>query len=184
MNNELKYPVKYAVLELKERGGYSVGYNSVTQGFIASKCYVIESSIVYNSDGSNKIVHKVVFPYQDIERFKMSLRNGGQNIVEKEIPRLNAGGYIYPITEVSELFDTYELAKEYAQEKNEDYKNRLVLYVPTQITDLKWQEEYDKLKQEYDKRVEITNLFEQNALEKTKDMSVEEPYVKVLRKND
>ena len=52
MSRELNYPIKYAVLELKEKGGYLVGYKGITQGFIVSKCYVIRSNRAYNSDGS------------------------------------------------------------------------------------------------------------------------------------
>lgn len=89
MNKEINYPIKYTILELKERGGYLVGYEDITQGFVVSKCYVIESSIAYNADGSNKIIHKVVFPFQNIESFKISLRNGMQNIGNAEISRHN-----------------------------------------------------------------------------------------------
>ena len=88
MNKEINYPIKYAVLELKERGGWSVGYKDITQGFIVSKCYVIESSIIYNADGSYKTIHRVVFPFSDIAAFKDSLAYGKQYIGKPEIPRM------------------------------------------------------------------------------------------------
>ena len=70
MNKELNYPVKYAVLELKEVGGYSQGWEDITKGFIASKCFVVESKVKYLSDGSSKVSHKVVFPHKDYKTFK------------------------------------------------------------------------------------------------------------------
>ena len=33
MSEEINYPIKYAVLELKERGGWAVNYENITQGF-------------------------------------------------------------------------------------------------------------------------------------------------------
>ena len=181
MSNKLNYPIKYAVLELKEKGGYSVGYNDITQGFIASKCYVVESSIIYQPDGSNKISHKVVFPYQNIEKFKMSLRNGGYYIGEEEIPRYDANGMVYPVNVVSKLFDTYELAKIEADEKNEKYKINLSFKVPLKITDPKWKDQYYSLREEYEKRLVIANLFEELVLEKTKNMNNDKPYKKILK---
>ena len=53
----INYPIKYAVLELKSRGGWLVGFRDITQGFIASKCYVVETNIVYHQDGGNSITH-------------------------------------------------------------------------------------------------------------------------------
>lgn len=193
MNKAINYPIKYAVLELKEKGGWSVKYEDITQGFIVSKCYVIESNIVYNPDGSNNIIHKVVFPFQDIETFKNSLINGKQNIGKAEIPRYDACNRISPINVVTDLFDSYETAKEAAQEKNEEYECSIILQVPnpidTRLSNSNWKEQYEILKQEFRARLEKCNLFEQLVLKATEDMTIskeasmdkQKSFVKVLK---
>ena len=181
MNKEINYPIKYAVLELKEKGGYLVGYEDITQGFIVSKCYVIESSIIYNSDGSNKVIHKVVFPFQDIEGFKISLRNGRQNIGNAEVPKYDACGRIYPINVVTDLFDSYESAKVAAIERNEDYEHNIISKVPTPIparlSNSNWQKQYEELKQEFQNELEICNFFEQLVLAATENMDISEEVI-------
>ena len=111
MKKENNYPIAYAVLELKEKGGYIDSYADITQGFIASKCYVLESSVVYNSDGSCKFVHKVVFPYNDIKGFKAAIKNGSHNIGDKEEVKYDAYGNAFPVSIVTELYDSFEVAK-------------------------------------------------------------------------
>ena len=63
MKEKVNFPIKYAVLELTQSGGWMVDYKDITKGFIVSKCYVIEDNIIYDSDGNSKIVHKVFFPF-------------------------------------------------------------------------------------------------------------------------
>ena len=181
MNKEINYPIKYAVLELKEKGGYLVGYENIVQGFIASKCYVIESSIIYKSDGSNKVIHKVVFPFQDIESFKISLRNGRKNVGNAEIPQYDACGNIYPINIVTDLFNSYELAKIAAEEKNEEHRCNLIskvpVPIPARLSNVNWQKQYEELKQEFENGLEICNIFEQLVLEATLDMDISEEVI-------
>ena len=181
MNKEINYPIKYAVLELKEKGGYLVGYEDIMQGFIISKCYVIESDIVYNSDGSNKIIHKVVFPFNNIEKFKNSLRNGRQNIGEAEVPKYDACGRIYPINIVTNLFDSYESAKVAAIEKNEEYIRNLLSKIPAPLpatlSIVNWQKYYEESKQKFENGLEICNLFEQLILTATEDMDISEEVI-------
>ncbi len=177
MNKEIKYPIKYAILELKERGGYLVGYEDITQGFIVSKCYVLESSIIYNSDGSNKEIYKVVFPFSNIEEFKNSLRNGKPNIGNAKIPRYDVSGEIYSTNIVTELFDSYELAKINATEKNEEYRCNLMLKKPvivmhTKLSNANWEKQHEKLKQEFENGLKICNIFEQLVLKATEDMDI------------
>ena len=172
MEKEINYPIQYAVLELKTSGGWSVGYKDVTQGFIVSKCYVVESNIVYHSDGTNKITHKVVFPFEDISCLQIS-QNRIQNIGEEKIPSYDACNHPYPVQVVNELFDSYEDAKISAEEKNEEHKHNLVLKVYIGKTNKK--EQLEKLKREFEQRLKLCYLFEQLVLEATKDMRISEP---------
>ena len=176
MSKEINYPIKYAVLELKERGGWLVGYKNVTQGFIVSKCYVIESNIVYHSDGSYNVIHKVVFPYSDITTFKNSLIYGGKNIGRSEIPRYDACDRVYPIDVVSDLFDSYEEAKAASISKNEEFKSNLIMKMPnfwnSNFLDSDWKQEDEYLIQKYEQNLDVCNLFEELVIEETKDMII------------
>ena len=178
MNKEINYPIKYAVLELKERGGWSVGYKDITQGFIVSKCYVIESSIIYNADGSYKTIHRVVFPFSDIAAFKDSLAYGKQYIGKPEIPRYDACGNIYPIDIVTSLFDSYEQARVMATYKNKEYKDNLVFEIPDFLSNnflnSNWKEQINALEQKFLQNLAVCNLFEQLVLRETKDMTTSE----------
>ena len=178
MNKEINYPIKYAVLELKEKGGWSVGYKDITQGFIVSKCYVIESNVVYHSDGSYEIIHKVVFPFSDIEMFKNSLRNGRKNIGKPEIPKYDACDMIYPINIVTALFDSYEQARVMATYKNKEYKDNLIFKTPDFLSNnflnSNWKEQLNNLEQGFLQNLDVCNLFEQLILEATKDMDISE----------
>lgn len=61
MNEDLRFPIKYAVLELKSPGGYSTNYEDVTEGFIVSKCYVVGCEVKYFPTGEAKVTYKVYF---------------------------------------------------------------------------------------------------------------------------
>ena len=177
MNKEINYPIKYAVLELKEKGGWLVGYEDITQGFIVSKCYVVGSNIVYHPDGTNTINHQVVFPFEDISLFKASIGNGGQNIGDGKIPHYDACNKPYSVHVVSDLFDTYEQAKEAAFEKNEEYKQNIIFKMPVPKGDTSnsvWDERFKSLIREYEENLELCNKFEQLVLEATENMSISE----------
>ncbi len=183
MKKELNYPIKYAVLELKEKGGWSVGYADVTQGFIASKCYVIESSTVYYADGSNKKIYKVVFPFSDIGEFKKTIAKGSPNVGKAEAPRVAASGSICPISIVTDLFDTYDSAKEAAEEKNDDYRRHLSVQqnVPINYYMASIDMFRNALVHEFDSTLEICKFFEQEVLLATDDMPISEEMPKVIQ---
>ena len=177
MNKEINYPIKYAVLELKERGGYLVGYEDITQGFIASKCYVVQSSIDYYKDGTNRVSHKVVFPFNDISEFKISLKYGNPRIGEENIPHYDACNNPYPINIVTELFDTYEEAKNIAILKNEEYKHNIISKTIKPLN-LSWGRHIELLEQEFEQTLELCKLYEQKVLEATEDMLISESLTK------
>ena len=178
MSKKINYPIKYAILELKERGGWAVGYKNITQGFIVSKCYVIESNVIYNPDGNYKLIHKVVFPFRDIETFKNSLRVGKQNIGMADMPKYDVYGNVFPTNEVTELFDSYGLAKKVATTKNEEFKANLLFNMPASpnfdYSNKSLKEQYEILKHNFEQTLAICNLFEQLVLSATEDMNISE----------
>ena len=173
MNEENNYPIKYAVLELKERGGYNARYNDIIRGYIASKCYVLESHIKYLPNGDIKTFHKVIFPYSNVELFKLELQNGNlNNIGERNTIHYDAYGNPYPVSIVSELFENYEEAKEQAIEKNKKMKSNLSMEIPGPVNRPGFIEEYEELKEEFNYQLSICELFEQAVTSKTDDMNV------------
>lgn len=124
MRENVKYPIKYAVLELRKSGGASVCYKDITLGYIVSKCYVMEVSIKNFPSGNNKVSYKVVFPFKDIDikNIKLALpEDNNYYIGEKTLPSYDANGEPYPIDEVSDLFESYEEAKKEAEVKNQKF---------------------------------------------------------------
>ena len=184
MKEQINYPVKYAVLELKEKGGWTEGYQDITQGFIVSKCFVVESNVIYNKDGSEKLIHKVVFPFDNLYSFEQSLKSGIHDVGLKTTPSYDVYYNPYPVTIVDDLYDLYEDAKEVAKEKNEDFKVNLINKIS--ISNPNWEYQYELLKQDFDKKVLICELYEQIVTEKTNDMRItnenENSYVRVLKK--
>ena len=100
------YPIKYAVLELRDE-------NNATFGFIASKSYVIENSVRYLPDGSNIEYHYVVFPYSNVVDYikKIYYDYHTQDIGYRTIPEYDLYGNIYSISVVMKLFNNNKNTK-------------------------------------------------------------------------
>jgi len=170
VTEELRYPIKYAILELKEQGGWLFDYSDITQGFIVSKCYVVESSIKYLSNGDSKITHKVVFPYKNISAFRLSLKRGFSYSDEETIPSYDAGRNPYPVDIVSDLFDSYEEAKELALQKNEEMEDELILR--TSLSKGLNKEKYEKLKAYFLEGANVCQQFEELISVCTEHMNI------------
>lgn len=174
MNEDLKFPVKYAVLELKSNGGYSTNYEDVTEGFIVSKCYVVGSEVRYFPTGEAKVTYKVYFPYDDIENFFIIYShnnlNNGRYVQDRKMFGIDACNNYYPVHIVEGIFDTYEGAKEEAEQKNENMRRKISLAFS--ISDSSFKEKYDKAVEEFKKRLSICSFYEQFIADNTEDMKV------------
>jgi len=166
-NEELKYPIKYGVLEIKEEGNWENGFVDITKGYIVSKCYVVESNTKYYADGKSKETYSVVFPYQDINVFMESIKNNDhvKNLGYKKIPRLNAMKEYYSVEKLDNIYDNYEDAKEMAEIKNNVLRNNPSFTGKTSI-------EMNEIINEVGRNLALCLLFEQAVLEQTKDMEV------------
>jgi len=154
MEQYLNYPIKYAVMELKERKGWIDNYEEITCGFIVSKCYVVDSNIKYYSNGELKISHKVVFPFCIKPSYELSLKD----ICENPNPTYDLLGNCYLEQTVENIFNTYEEAKIKASQKNESLKEKLCLQV--YVFDPNLKENYNELKKEFDKKIEVCQDIE------------------------
>lgn len=100
----------------------------------------------------------------------------------KNMPNYDACNRPYPTQVVTSLFDSYEKAKIVAEEKNEECRHNLILEVV--IEDSNWKEKFEILKQQFEPRLKLCNLFERLVLEATEDMIIndgQEPAVKILK---
>lgn len=173
MNEGLRFPVKYAVLELKSNGGYSTNYEDVTEGFIVSKCYLMESKVRYMANGEQVVSYKVYFPYNNISGVKYfynhynSLSSYKE---ERERIGINARGDYYPVEIVSDIFDTYEEAKEVAEEQNKNLVARAAIYMS--FSDPRFMQIYERERLEINARLNICQKYEDFIAENTKDMEI------------
>ena len=158
MEKELNYPIKYAVQELKEHGGWEHNYEDITIGFITSICYVINQNTRYYFDGTNKTTYEVVFPYKDIHTFKYI-----NTFIEKpDIPHFSLYNICLNSNEVSEIFETYEEAFIATEKANINMKKSIICKVS----------EYEKHLNKHNENLKICQQFEQIILEKTTNMTI------------
>ena len=164
MESRLNYPIKYAVLEVKENGEFIDSYDPLVKGYIVSKCYVLRSTLDYLDNGNISIKHDVVFPYKDITYFKYSAPYGGLGY--RNIPLYDNSGEPYPTNTVYDLFNSYEEAKEIANLKNKELLDRILSVEG--LTD----EAIEIIGEDYSKNLEECNEFEIAILKETEDMEL------------
>lgn len=132
MSEELKFPVMYAVLELKEEGGYCYNYEDITRGFVVSKCYVLKAITNYEKDGTAKTSYLVSFPYNNIKdfRYELSIDEECSYIGKATVPHKEANDDWSrdDTTIVWDLFSTYEEAKELANIRNKELRQNAELF--------------------------------------------------------
>lgn len=174
MSRDNKFPIKYTILKLKEQGGYITNYEDIVRGYIVSKCWVVESSIKYFSDGNSKLFHKVIFPYKDLDTLKTSLRNDDEYIGERVTINYDFNYNPYPVDVVSELFDSYEDAKIIAEEKNQEMKNNIASRIYFSISDPRFKQTLSDYEREFAEQLSICQLFEKLSLLETEDMTITE----------
>lgn len=169
MHKNTKYPVKYAVLELKTHIGKLKGY-------IVSKCFVLESTIKYLDNDSVEVNHKVIFPYTDIDAFERNFLLGKKKAVSLQ-PNIS-----YFITEVKQIYDEYEEAKECANKESTNVDN----YINNNLRMTKSMnaKAYAKLKSEIKENVYICEEFEKYIISQTENMIVKKDKQKTLKLTD
>ena len=114
----VNYPIKYAVLELRDE-------NNATFGFIASKSYVIEDSIRYLPDGSNIEYHYVVFPYSNVvDYIKKIAENKINNLkIEGNTQENKNFSFINPLIYEKQHHDNRDINKKNLKEHISDKIN-------------------------------------------------------------
>lgn len=163
----LNYPIKYAVLELKEKGGWDNNYEDITIGFIVSICYVVNQNIRYYQDGTNKTTYQVVFPYKDIHTFKYRQIFNDEPI----IPHYSLWHKCLNSDKVSEIFDTYEEASIAAEKANINKRKSIICNIY----------EYNNLLKKHYEDLAICKQFEKLVQEKTIDMAITKENISIKK---
>lgn len=102
--SKMNYPVKYSVLnpiELTKRSELCYTYDVV--GYFVSKVYVVGETVRYFDDGTSKKQYQIVFPYLN----RTELLQG-----QRHVPEYDYDGTCSNARCVSEIFDSYEEAKQ------------------------------------------------------------------------
>ena len=171
MNNDIHYPIKYAIMEVKTKGGIKGNYNDVIHGYILSKVYVVETNIKYLSDGTHKVNHKVVFPYEDFKCITSAYDNKDVDLGKRQTPRFDAVGIPYPVRSVDALYDTYEEAEKIVNEKNLELKR--IISLNTLINgESNWSEQFDKAMKDIEEERKKCLRFEREIQDNTQDMEI------------
>ena len=143
---KLNYPIVYALMPIIEPAGWVHGLNELerqydTACYIVSKCFLIGEKITYQEDGKKGLTYEVVFPYQK-----------GTFYWEYEAPSYNLiHGQCMNSIYVDAIFDSYDDAKKYKDEKNQVLCQKAWISLPytenfRKIKEEKEQEFYNKIK--------------------------------------
>jgi len=163
MEANLKYQNVYALMAVEEQSGWQVGTNELekvydTVGYIVSKACLIGKTT--KQIGNNVIEeYEVVFPYKNLE-----------DLTDKNTPRLNLDGECMNSDKVTNIFATYESAKETANKLNRELRSRSV--VSYRGNEEKWIEKVNAAYRSFDATLARYIEVEETILALSDDMEV------------
>ena len=173
-----KYPSKYGVLALFE---YDQNNKIYLDGYIASKCYIIEEVVsnvkIQNNNEAFYLKspsYKVLFPYDNIISFKKQILDGNElnlgkisypeflvrdkdNYLRLEFPEYALDGIYTNVHNVYSLYDTFEEAKKEAIRSNEYMIKRKITYLNEEDSN----EYKETIYKEYEDKFKIYYLYEE-----------------------
>ncbi len=114
MEKQQTYPIKYAIMPVKEPIGWDSGVENTTKGYevathMVVKCYVIREREIFLEDGSSKIQSEVVFLYN---------RTTPKGDFKPTVPHFSQDNRCTNSIVVDTLFDSRKEALEDAQKRN------------------------------------------------------------------
>lgn len=161
----MSYPIKYAVQKVT----IEICGRPMTMGYVASKCYIVDDSL----DSEYIVPHYVSFPYHNIFRYPLE-EYSDENLLyirRKNKPiRCNA--------RVNKLFDTFDEAKESANEVNEELKKTRIFRLTHPIHPLD-----RKMFEELETNLEFCKRYEELIEANTGDMIITKDKLKCKVKN-
>ena len=174
------YPIKYAVMPIKEQIGWVHGLNELEREYgivcyIVSKCYVVSRKEKYNMYGNTIFEYQVVFTYEKDDSYRCLSR------VE---PRYDFYGRCSNSTNVDKVFDSFEEAILDAKKKNEKIVNKKISFLHF---DDKFLENVSLLRREHEEKVnkyrKIERMMEKNSSDLVVNNKVKEQTVIIKRNN-
>lgn len=159
------YPIKYATMPIYEQTCWNSGLNELERGYgvvayIVSKCYVINEQKQYLYNGDYNISYQVVFPYKKDNQFP--------NEWIRVEPEFNYSREYTNSVIVEETYDNYVDALEKANAKNKQILCEQIAKLPSE----KIIEEMDKVKQQFNDKIEKYKILQVLIEEKTSDLKV------------
>lgn len=161
---EVKFQIKYALLGVEEQVGHtSIGWSEPIYevcGYIVSKVYLVGETTEYFKNGNCEKKYRVVypFPFPAIKGFS-----------RKIVPRRAYNDYA-DVFDISEIFEDFEEAKKQATIKNNELENNALSRISLLTSD--WKEKYEKVEEDFKKRMERYETYEQTILKETQDLVV------------
>ena len=164
---ELKYPIKYAVMPIVERVGWTIGLNELERDYgvvanIASKCYVVGVQKKYLSDGTIKTEYEVVFPYANQDK----IYNDG---LKRVTPMFSLYSKCINSVVANALYNSFEEALETATKANEEILRKQIGILPF---DKDFKENCNAIKEEHQKNIGRYKKIEEQIEKETTDMLI------------
>ncbi len=171
--DDLKYPVKYALLPIEEQVGWQSGLYELERdydicGYIVSKAYLVGKREEYLSDGQVQVYYQLVFPYDDIDETN-----------QRKIPVYDFINSQYRnVFETQQVYEDYETAKEKAFIRNELIRRNYIN--PIMFDRTEWPEIIKKKTTKYERMLARYHEFENNLQKLTEDMIITKETQKTL----
>lgn len=171
VKKELKYPIKYAIMPIKEQTGWYPGLNELEREYgvvvnIVSKCYVIGEEKEYLGDGTFQIQYEVVFPFFKKDKIYF-------DGCEPVIPKYNFYSQCTNSVFVNQLFNSFDEAQVVANQANEE-----ILYHTIGI--LPYNEDFQKnvkvAKEKHQETLDKYKKIEETMEQETRDMKITKTY--------
>lgn len=163
---ELKYPVKYAIMPIKEQCGFSHGMHELEAEYkvvanIVVKCYLIGKTKSYSSDGTIENDYEVVFLYKR-----------KQEGFERVIPEYSIYNQCTNSNFVNKLFSNYEDAVEAAEKLNDEILRRSTRGLS--------QDEREEATSEHYYKINRYKMLEKSFEDDTIDVEITADYDEIL----
>ncbi len=173
----MSYPIKYGILKLTEPSGWPIGTQEVTRGYIVSKCYLVREIKEYQEDGNMKKTYQVVFPYRNYYQFKIAMKSNLTFEEHAQTPNFNAF-----VTELDQLYDDYESAKNETIKLNGDLQTKLIVK-ECSLSNGKIKDVCTKAQQRINDEFTMCNQYEQYIASRTEELEIKKDSVKKLPSN-
>ncbi len=164
--DNLKYPIKYAVMPIKEQIGWSHGLNELEPEYgvvanIVSKCYVIGERKKYFSDGTFEIKYEVVFLYNK------QYTNYYDNF-KPTIPEFYAYHECANSLFVDQIFNSFEEALTIASQLND----KILLQKIALHLDKDFQKKIETIEKDHQNTLDKYKKIEEMIQQKTSDVEI------------